>query len=91
MTFEPTKVDEFIEVFNSAKSKIAAFDGCEGLILLRDSQKTNVLCTYSYWQSEEHLNKYRYSPLFKETWAKTKVLFIEKAQAWSFVVEQKVK
>ncbi|NDC29831.1 MAG: antibiotic biosynthesis monooxygenase [Bacteroidetes bacterium] len=91
MSFEPQKVDDFLSFFETVKAQIAAFDGCEGLILLRDAQLPNVLCTYSYWQSEAHLNKYRYSPLFKDTWTKTKLMFNDKAQAWSLVVEQKVK
>lgn len=91
MSFEKQKVDDFLAFFETVKSQIAAFEGCEGLILLRDAQLPNVLCTYSYWQSEAHLNKYRYSDLFKSTWSKTKSMFNDKAQAWSLVVEQKVK
>lgn len=39
--------------------------------------------TLSHWESEENLEQYRQSELFKSTWAKTKVLFREKAQAWT--------
>lgn len=91
MSFEPQKVDEFLTFFETVKTKISNFEGCEGLILLRDAKLPNVLFTYSYWQSEAHLDKYRYSPLFKDTWTFTKSLFNEKAQAWSLIVEQKVK
>lgn len=91
MSFEPQKVEDFLAFFETVKSQIAAFEGCEGLILLRDAQLPNVFCTYSYWQSEVHLNNYRYSPLFKDTWSKTKSMFSDKAQAWSLLLEQKVK
>lgn len=91
MSFVPEKVEDFIKVFESSKNQIAAFEGCMGLTLLRDSKEPNVLFTYSYWQSEDHLNKYRFSELFKSTWAQTKVLFNTKPQAWSLMVEQKVK
>lgn len=91
MSFRPEEVENFLKVFESAKDKIAAFEGCEGLNLLRDAKQTNVLFTYSYWRDETCLNHYRYSELFKETWAQTKVLFDEKAHAWSLDLLEKVK
>ncbi|MDP3929294.1 MAG: antibiotic biosynthesis monooxygenase family protein [Bacteroidota bacterium] len=91
MSFEPSKAKEFVALFDSVKDQIAGFEGCEGLILLRDAESENVFLTYSYWQSESHLNKYRFSNLFKTTWAETKALFNDKPVAWSCVVAQKVK
>ena len=91
MSFDPSKTQEFVALFDSVKDKIASFEGCEGLILLRDAEHENVYLTYSYWQSEAHLNKYRFSSLFKETWKGTKILFNDKPVAWSCLVEQKVK
>ena len=41
--------------------------------------------TISHWDSEAALELYRQSELFKFTWAKTKPLFEEKAQAWSLL------
>lgn len=83
MSFEPEKVNEFIEVFNASCKDIRAFEGNMHLELLSDVQHPNVYFTYSYWEDEAHLNKYRFSELFKNTWAKTKPLFNEKAMAWS--------
>jgi (4S)-4-hydroxy-5-phosphonooxypentane-2,3-dione isomerase len=91
MSFDPNKVAEFLALFESVKVKIANFEGCEGLTLLRDSGQPNVLFTYSYWQTESHLNKYRFSDLFKTTWTGTKALFNDAPMAWSLVVEQQVK
>lgn len=91
MSFEPSRVPEFLELFEEVKEKIAAFEGCKGLTLLRDASEANVLFTYSYWESEEHLNKYRFSGLFKTTWENTKKHFNGKPIAWSLVVEQVVK
>jgi (4S)-4-hydroxy-5-phosphonooxypentane-2,3-dione isomerase len=91
MSFDPNRVDEFLVLFESVKVKIANFEGCEGLTLLRDSGQPNVLFTYSYWQTESHLNKYRFSDLFKTTWTGTKALFNDAPMAWSLVVEQQVK
>lgn len=83
MTFQPEKVQDFVAVFEATRGKIRTFEGCLQLELMRDVQHPNVYCTYSRWESEEHLNKYRFSELFKDTWAKTKPLFAEKPVAYS--------
>ncbi|MGB0888161.1 MAG: putative quinol monooxygenase [Vicingaceae bacterium] len=83
MTFDPTKVDEFLNNFNDVKEKIRAFEGVEHLELLNDKNNSNIYFTYSVWKDETYLEKYRHSDLFNGVWAKTKPLFIEKAEAWS--------
>lgn len=88
MTFDKSQVENFLELFNERKPLIRHFDGCQHLELWQESGKSNVYFTYSIWDSEEHLNHYRFSELFKDTWAKTKALFADKPQAWS--VEQKM-
>jgi heme-degrading monooxygenase HmoA len=87
MTFMPEKVDEFLEIFNASKVLIRNFEGCSQLELLNDINSPNIFFTYSYWQSENHLNNYRNSELFGSVWKSTKPLFISKTEAWS--VEQK--
>jgi heme-degrading monooxygenase HmoA len=83
MTFNPEKVNEFLANFEEVKHKIRAFDGVKHLELLNDKNKSNIYFTYSIWESEDHLNNYRHSDLFKSVWAVTKPMFIEKADAWS--------
>ncbi len=83
MTFDPTKVDDFLAVFKESKEKIRAKDGCSHLELMQDYNLPNSFSTYSYWENEEALNSYRNSDLFKEVWAKTKILFSEKPLAFS--------
>lgn len=83
MTFNPDKVDEFLENFNENRQHIRNFEGVEHLELLNDKNDSNIYFTYSIWKSPEYLEKYRHSDLFKAVWAKTKPLFIEKAEAWS--------
>lgn len=85
MEFDPAKVDEFLSVFNQSKDKIRAFDGCEHVELCQDAAQKNVYFTFSKWLSEDHLEVYRHSELFKSTWAKTKVLFVGKPLAYSLV------
>lgn len=84
MTFRPKATQAFLdEVFEPSKSHIRAFPGCRHMELLRHTELPDVLCTFSLWDSEDALNVYRHSELFKDTWAKTKALFAEKAEAWS--------
>ncbi len=84
MTFQPEKTETFLQdVFEASKSNIRAFPGCLSMELLRDTAAPNILFTLSVWESEAALNSYRSSELFQSTWAKTKALFADKAQAWS--------
>lgn len=83
MDFDKESVDEFLEIFDLAKSKISNFTGCEHLELHQDVKESNVYFTISHWQSEDDLELYRNSELFKETWAKTKRLFSNKPLAYS--------
>ena len=58
-------------------------EGCTHLELLNDTNTSNIFFTYSHWQTENDLNKYRKSELFKNVWGKTKVLFAAKPEVWS--------
>lgn len=90
MTFLEEKVDSFLENFDRNKEKIRAFEGCQHLELLQQTDQPNVYFTYSYWNSEQDLNSYRNSPLFKEVWAFTKTLFSDKPAAWSLTQKAKL-
>jgi quinol monooxygenase YgiN len=83
MSFEITKVDQFIENFNLNKDKIRNFEGCSSLKLLRDKKNPAIFFTYSHWESEKDLDNYKNSELFKSVWKKTKILFNNNPQAWS--------
>ncbi len=83
MTFREDSVGEFLAIFRDSKEMILGFDGCRHVELLQDVNEPNVYSTYSLWESEEHLNRYRDSELFGTVWKSTKVLFAAKPQAWS--------
>ena len=83
MDFDPEKVDDFLDLFETVKKKIANFPGCDHLELCKDASLDYVYYTFSKWKSEDDLEKYRHSELFKDTWAKTKVLFGGKPLAYS--------
>lgn len=83
MSFEPSKSEDFLAYFNSKKMLIRNFEGCELLELYRDKAHPNLFFTYSYWNSEDALESYRNSDLFKTVWARTKTYFNAKPEAWS--------
>jgi hypothetical protein len=83
MSFNEPQINAFLENFNQNKHKIRNFNGCNLLELYRDQNNTSTFFTYSYWESEKHLNLYRNSELFKTVWAKTKTMFNAKPEAWS--------
>lgn len=87
MTFRPDGVEPFVqEVFEQSNAQIRAFPGCRHMELLQHTDDPNVLFTFSIWDNQAALDRYRQSELFQGTWAKTKALFAEKAAAWSVVV-----
>lgn len=84
MSFDPAKVQDFINLFTKQRSLIRNFPGCSHLELWESVKDGDgVMFTYSHWESEAALEVYRHSDLFAETWAATKVLFNAKPEAWS--------
>ena len=83
LTFAPENIPTFEALFETVKDKIAGFEGCLHLNLYQDKNNPQIFFTYSLWEGENDLEKYRHSELFKATWAKTKVLFSDKPEAWS--------
>ena len=83
MHFKGECVNDFMDLFNEAYPKITAMPGCQSLQLLVDINTPEILFTYSHWENDAALQNYRNSELFSGTWARTKILFAEKAEAWS--------
>lgn len=83
LSIEPSRIEEFLANFEASKTKIRNFEGCNFLELYRDQNNTDIFFTYSYWNSENDLENYRHSELFKGIWAKTKPMFNAKPEAWS--------
>ena len=83
MEFIVEEIPAFLANFETVKEKIRAFQGCSFLELYRDKNDSSIFFTYSRWEDEKDLEKYRNSELFKNVWATTKIKFRSKAQAWS--------
>jgi (4S)-4-hydroxy-5-phosphonooxypentane-2,3-dione isomerase len=76
-------VADFERLFVANKDKIAAFEGCLHLEILRDIDTPNIYFTYSKWQSKDDIEAYRQSKLFNGIWSNVKPLFSGKPEAWS--------
>lgn len=83
MSFHENNRNVFLENFNKHKEKIRNFEGCRLLELYQDKNDPSIYFSYSYWESENHLEMYRNSTFFKEIWNFTKTLFNNKPDAWS--------
>ena len=86
MIFREEEVNSFKMLFEERKSLIRNFEGCTHLELWQDKTQPQIFFTYSWWDSEEHLDKYRTSHFFDDTWSLTKAKFAGKPEAWT--VEQ---
>ena len=83
MKFRAGEETAFLEIFERSKAHIRSFPGCFYLELFTDRNNPSVFFTYSKWDGESSLEAYRKSDLFRSTWQNTKVLFSDKAEAWS--------
>jgi len=87
MTFQANASEAFLAIFEENKQQIRSFPGCEHLELWQEKDTEAVFMTYSWWKDEQALESYRHSELFRQTWAKTKVLFAARPEAWSMIVK----
>lgn len=85
MSLKPESVETFRDIFLGSKKMISDFEGCLDLNLFNDANDDFTYFTISRWRTEDDLNSYRESYLFRSTWSKVKPLFSKKAEAWSLV------
>lgn len=84
MTIDADRQDDFESVFSGARSKIASFNGCQELRMLKAIDSTGVYTTVSTWTNQDALEQYRQSDLFKKTWSTVKPMFTARAVAYSY-------
>ncbi len=90
MKFQKAKLQDFYHMFDQKKERIREQEGCLKLELLSDIKDETTIFTYSYWNSEEDLNRYRASDLFGKVWKETKSYFEDRPQAWSLEQQHKL-
>lgn len=83
LTLKQENVNDFLSHFETVKNDINSFPGCLGMKLLQEKKEGNILFTYSQWKSEDDLENYRNSELFRSIWPTVKQWFAAKAEAWS--------
>ncbi len=90
MSFRPEEAGQFQDLFEGWRHRIIAFPGCRKLELLHDIRKPGVFFTRSEWDSPQQLEAYRNSPLFADVWPTVKLLFADRAEAWSLQQEHEM-
>lgn len=90
MYFKEDAVADFHRMFQKKKQTIKAQDGCNYLELIEGITDKTIISTYSIWESQEHLDAYRHSTFFGETWKETKSYFRMKAEARSYHLVEKM-
>ena len=86
LTFIQEEVENFINAYNLNKDKIIAFSGCLHLELLNDVNNKQIFFTYSKWEDNEALERYRSSVFFQELWSKVSRIFSDKPLAWTTTI-----
>ena len=81
LTFLPDFSEEFYRIYVEKESRIASWPGCSGVKLYQDVNHPAIYFTWSLWESEAHLNDYRHSAFFQETWAVVKKHFAAPPEA----------
>lgn len=83
MTVKEENIDEYISFTASLKTRIKSFEGCQFLDILQDIDNPKIIFSYSLWDTVEHLEFYRASEFFRESWTTIKQWFDDKPEAWS--------
>lgn len=83
MFFREEEVESFKTFFEERKHLIRNFEGCRHLELWQDAKDPRIFFTYSNWDTEDHLQQYRNSQFFDDTWRLTKQKFAAKPEAWT--------
>lgn len=86
MKFRAEELPVFLSLFERTAEQIRRFPGCSRLELWQDTGDPGLCFTYSWWESQQHLDEYRQSDLFRTTWAQAKILFEDKPIARSVQV-----
>ncbi|GBL34616.1 hypothetical protein EMGBS15_02110 [Filimonas sp.] len=83
LSFKQEYIEDFKQLFESRKERIRSFEGCTYLELWQDHDDPSIFFTYSLWNDEIHLENYRISTLFQDTWTTVKQWFSDKPIAFS--------
>ncbi len=84
LTMREADASKFKDYFPTVSSIIRSQEGCNSLQAWQDIHQPNIFFTYSIWNGEEDLNRYRDSAFFLEFWRTVKPWFDAKAEVWTF-------
>lgn len=78
------EAETFKSYFATVCDIIRSQEGCNSLQAWQDIHQPAVFFTYSIWNGEEDLNRYRDSAFFLKFWKTVKPWFAAKAEVWTF-------
>jgi quinol monooxygenase YgiN len=84
LTMHDYNTEKFKTYFATVSKMIRTQEGCQLLQAWQDIHHPEIFFTYSVWNGEEDLNKYRDSAFFLEFWKTVKPWFSAKAEVWTF-------
>lgn len=84
LTMQTENIEKFKTYFPTVSDTIRHQEGCNLLQAWQDINHPEIFFTYSLWNGEEDLNRYRDSAFFLHFWKTVKPWFAAKAEVWSF-------
>jgi quinol monooxygenase YgiN len=83
MVVDQNKIDVFNHFMSNVKMEKIKLEGCVHYDHFGDKQYQNVFYSYTIWESERYLNKYRKSELFREVSSTLRSLCLTEPTAWT--------
>jgi hypothetical protein len=83
MVVDQNKIDIFNNFMSNLSTEKEGMDGCVHHDFFSNKQFRNVFYSYTIWESEKYLNKYRKSMLFKEVTTTLRSLCLSEPAAWT--------
>ncbi len=84
LSFQNQYCPHFESMFPKIQQIVFSSKGCKEVKLLKSMEK-GLYFTYSHWDTEQSLEDYRQSDVFKKIWSDFKTNFKDAPQAWSTV------
>lgn len=85
MSILESEIERYQEIVKPYKSKILSSPGCKDVQIFKDINNKSIVFSYSVWETEQDLENYRKSEMFRKVWNEVKTLFSNPAEAWTIV------
>jgi quinol monooxygenase YgiN len=83
MEVDPDKIEPFKRFMGILSEEKQKMEGCVHHDFFSDKQYVNVYYSYTIWESQTYLKKYKKNPLFKEVTKTLTSLCLAEPHAWT--------